>query len=283
MSDRLLRLYPEPSVTSEHTGRYLADPLVGDGHAGPFIYSNFVTSLDGRIAVAEGADAGRAVPRAIANPRDWRLFQELAGRAELLITSGRYLRELSAGTAQDVLPVSSAPEFRDIHDWRYQQGMAAQPDVMVLSTTLDFPPPARLAEQGRRVLIVTTQRAGADRRLGHEAVGAEVINCPGDADGVSGASVRELIAEQGFATAYSVTGPDVLATLAAGDALDALFLTTVHRLLSGRDFSTITRGGPLEPALDLELTSLYLDTAAPSGSSQTFARYDRRRRTGSSA
>ncbi len=280
MSDQLLRLYPEPNLALEHKGRYLTDPLADDTHAGPFIYSNFVTSLDGRIALAEGADAGRAVPRAIANPRDWRLFQELAGRAELLITSGRYLRDLSAGTAQDVLPVSTAPEFDDIHEWRRGRGMAAQPDVLVLSTSLDFPPPRRLAEQGRRILVLTTTAADPHRRREHEAVGAEVIACHGDADGVLGDSVRALIADQGFSTVYSVTGPDVLATLTRGGALDALFLTTVPRILAGRDFSTITRGAPLEPAMDLSLTSLYLDTAGQARAGQTFARYDRRRDTG---
>lgn len=275
MEAGLERLLPQPAMTVSHKGRYLEDALVPDEHVGPFIYSNFVTSLDGRIAVDEGRDAHRAVPPAIANERDWRLFQELAGRAELLITSGRYLRDLGAGTAQDVLPVSTKAPFADIHEWRREQGMTSQPAVLVLSTSLDFPAPERLIEQGREVVVLTTTDSDATRRQHHEATGAEVIAVPEANGGVDGAAVRRLVADRGYRTVYSVTGPDVLATLAAGDALDALFLTTVQRLLSGKQFSTMTRGPVLAPAVDLSLTSLYLDTAAPDGAAQTFARYDR--------
>lgn len=276
MRDELTRLYPGPAVKVAHQGRYLSDPLVSADHQGPFIYSNFVTSIDGRIALDEGPDAGRAVPRSIANPRDWRLFQELAGRADILISSGRYLRDLGSGTAQDVLPVSTDDAFSDIHEWRRTNGLAAQPAVLVLSTSLDFPPPARLIEQGREVMILTLDSADGERRQRHEAAGAEVIGCPAVNGGVDGQTIRSFVAERGFRTVYSVTGPDVLATLASAGALDALFLTTVHRLLSGRHFASILRGEALDPAMDLGLSSLYLDSLAPDGVGQTFARYDRR-------
>jgi len=44
------------------------------------------------------------VPRAIANERDWRLFQELSAQADIFLTSGRYLREWAKGQAQEILP-----------------------------------------------------------------------------------------------------------------------------------------------------------------------------------
>jgi riboflavin biosynthesis pyrimidine reductase len=277
MNAPLTRLYPEPHATRNHTGRYLDDPLAPEDHDGPFVYTNFVTSLDGRIAIAEGADAGQAVPRGIANARDWRLFQELAGHADILVTSGRYLRDLRAGTAQDVLPVSTKAAFADIHDWRHHHGMSPQPDVLVLSASLDFDPPHRLIEQDRRVIILTTPDACPDRRAHHEAAGADVVLCRSSAGAVTGGDAYAALARRGYRRVYSVTGPDVLGTLASAGVLHALFLTTVHCLLSGRDYTNFTRGNPLDPSLDLALTSMYLDASGPDGVSQTFCRYDCRR------
>ena len=58
------------------------------GQERPFIYANFVQSLDGRIAIAHPTRKGLKVPENVANDRDWRLFQELAAQADLIISSG---------------------------------------------------------------------------------------------------------------------------------------------------------------------------------------------------
>lgn len=74
--------------------------------------------MDGRIAGALPGERRQRVPAATANPRDWRLYQELAGHADVLITSGRYLRDLDASRAQDILPLGSDEAFADIRQWR---------------------------------------------------------------------------------------------------------------------------------------------------------------------
>ena len=45
--------------------------------AQPFVYANFVSSLDGRIAVVEAQTGESYVLEDLAGGRDWRLFQEL--------------------------------------------------------------------------------------------------------------------------------------------------------------------------------------------------------------
>jgi len=68
------------------------------------------TQLDGRIAVPHPTRPGLTVPETIANDRDWRLFQELAAQADLIISSGRYLRDWADGRAQEILRVDD-PKF----------------------------------------------------------------------------------------------------------------------------------------------------------------------------
>ena len=277
----LLRFYPTPGGPVALQGLYLDAPLEPRGFAGPlFVYSDFVVSLDGRIAAALPGERRQRVPAATANPRDWRLYQELAGHADLLITSGRYLRDLEAGRAQDVLPVSRDQAFADIRRLRQERGLAPQPDIAVVSGSLDFPVPQSLLRQGRRVMAFTAESAPAERVKDREREGARVIKV-GEAN-VDGGLLCDRLAEAGYRRAYSVTGARVLHTLLAARRLDTLFLTTVHRLIGGEPFTSLLQGEMLSSPAGFQLNSLYYDAAALDGVGQTFARYDRVPETSSS-
>jgi len=273
MSVPLIQLHPGPPVSRALEGCYLEASLRPEGHDGPFVYANFVSSLDGRISVPD-RHGRQKVPGGIANPRDWRLLQELAGRADLLLSSGRYLRELNAGTAQDVLPVGEAPEFADIRVWRKRAGLAPQPDVAVFSQSLDFPVPQRLLAQGRRLVVLTGPDADPQRRRRHEAAGVRVL-AVGEQGPPRGTALRAALRGLGYHCVYAITGPYVMHTLLAADMVDSLFVTTVHRVLGGSPFTSLCEGALLPAAADFRLRWLYHDTAGPGGCSQGFARYDR--------
>ena len=88
-----------------------------------------------------------------------------------------------------------------------------------------------------------------------------------------------MMAELGrrdYRSIYAVAGPAVFDTLVRAGILDRLYLTTTHQLLAGDAFDTLTRGKPLEPALNMQLSSLYLDMHAPDGASQWFSVFETR-------
>lgn len=270
----LLRLYPDPGGRVALHGLYLDGSLEPPGFAAPlFLYSNFVVSLDGRIAAAPAGERRQRVPGSTANPRDWRLFQELAGHADVLITSGRYMRDLESGRAQDILPVGSGEAFADIRQSRHERGLPPQPDVAVISGSLNFPVPRLLLQQERRVMAFTTESAPAERVRDREREGARVIRA--GRDGVDGGVLCDRLAEAGYRRAYNVTGAHVLHTLVSAGRLDALFLSTVHRLIAGEPFTSLLQGPALPSPVDFRLRSLYCDATAADGAGQTFARYDR--------
>lgn len=275
MSDQILRLYPEHAPVALR-GLYLRDPLLPPGWGERlFVYSNFVTSLDGRIATPDPRTGHGKVPPEIANPRDWRLFQELAAQADVLLTSGRYLRDLRDGLAQDVLPVSSKPEYADLHAYRADVGLPPQPDVAVMSFRLDFELPANLFEQGRKVYLFTSASLDSSDAARHRSAGAELVGFP-DSNAIPAGLVAHL-QRAGYRRLYSVTGPRVLQGLAAAGALDALFVTTVHRLIGGEPSTTLLEGSLTSP-VDFDLTRLYFDPAAKQKNiAQSLARYDRKR------
>ncbi len=273
-SPALFPLYP--TVSSERvalSGLYLHASLPAGSPQVPWLYGNFVMSLDGRISLDAGG--GCRIPGSVANPRDWQLFQELAARADCLITSGRYLRDLAAGNAQDILPLGS--DFPELQQWRQAQGKPPQPDVAVLSSALDFVLPPVLRDQGRRIWLLPTPRTPARNLAEQRAAGAEVAAYASH-ERVSGVEIREALGAKGYQRIYTVAGPQVARTLMADGSLDSLFLTVRHRVLGGQQgaFETIAEGAALAPPADFRLMWLYLDLAdRGEEAGQHFLRMDR--------
>lgn len=276
LTDSITRLFPLPGGEYELKGLYLSQELpVARGSGKPFVYSNFISSLDGRIAIFGAGRSTHQVPDSITNPRDWRLYQELAGRADILITSGRYFRQSEIDEAQDRLPVSSHPDYRDILEWRTRQGLAAQPDIAILSRSLEIPLESLGNYQQRRIIVFTGRDADAGRTARLREHGVEVIVAGADST-VDGARLVASLAALGYAGIYAIAGPDVLHTLLKARVLDRLYLTMTHQLLAGDRFDTLTRGGSLDPAMNMRLISLYLDRHAPAGASQWFSAFEPR-------
>lgn len=271
--DTLLQLYPQPTQTVPFKGAYLAHDLrqLAAQQKRPYIYGNFVASSDGRIAVPHPTSDGMVIPQNVANERDWRLFQELAAQADLLISSGRYLRDWADGRAQEILQVDD-PAFADLRQWRVSQGLTPQPDIAIISGSLDFPIPDVLQAGGRRVVVFT----GADpdpRRVKQIEAQAGQVYVVGDAR-IDGRRMMAQMAKLGYQTVYASSGPKILHMLLAAGALNRLYLTQVNRLLGGDPFSSIVQGPLLATAVDLHFNNIYLDAKGADGLDQLFVSYD---------
>jgi len=269
----VLRLYPMPHEQMPLAGLYLGLNLhrqAADGDV--LVYSNYIASMDGRISLRDANTGQFVVPDAIANKRDWRLYQELAAQADVMITSARYFRQLATGQAQDLLPVGQGKDYADLLDWRHDQGLDTQPAVAIVSNSLDIPVAALDRVQGRDIYVFTTAQADPAWETALKRHGAHVIHA-GSSEGVNGGALRRQLAGLGFSSAYMIAGPQVHGTLIRAGALDRLFLTTHHTLLGGGAFHTILQGELAAPAR-LALQTLYLD--AEPDNQQMFAQYSLR-------
>lgn len=274
MAEDILELYPNPGRKHRLKGLYLGQiPENRQLSKQPFIYSNFISSLDGRIALPGPGRNSHQLPPAIVNKRDWRLFQELAAQADLLITSARYFRQTADQEAQTELPVGSSEDFDDLRAWRIRQGLSPQPDIAVFSASLDIPVTA-LNQYRERNIILITGSAADPKKLGEmrSCSHVQVITC-GHNVNVDASLLRNKLAERGYWRVFSIAGPSVMNTLAQGNALDRLYLTITHCLLSGTEFDTFVWGPELSPAYRLPLRAMYLDTHTPGGTGQTLAIY----------
>ena len=276
MEPPLTRLFPATGDQLPLAGLYLQHQLHLQGKAGkPFVYSNFVTSLDGRIALGNPGSTTHTVPAAIANARDWRLYQELAGQADLLVTSGRYFRQSYIGEEQDRLPVGRQAEFDDIHAWRAAQGLRAQPDIAILSGSLDIPVVTLQPYAPRRILVITGDDSDPQRASALQAAGAEIIRA-GSGTRVDGRRMVEDLAALDYRSIYAIAGPAVFYTLLEAKAINRLYLTITQQLLGGTEFDTLTQGPLLSPAPGMSLLSLYHDPHAPEHAGQLLAAFESR-------
>lgn len=274
-ADTIWQLCPAPAREVALEGLYLGHDLRSQAEelGRPFVYTNYVTSIDGRIAVPRPNGKGMMVPPDTANDRDWRLFQELAVQADVIISSGRYLRDYAEGRAQEILRIYDQPQFADLGRWRAGRGLPPYPDLAVVSGSLDFPVPAFLTQSGRRVVVLTHDAADPERKHQLEAGAAQVV-VAGEGH-VSGAQTIAALGELGYRTIYMATGPRVHHLLLADNVLDRLYTTVAHRLLGGDPYSGLVEGGLLRPSVGLRLDTLYLDPHALDGLGQHFVGYTR--------
>lgn len=232
------------------------------------IYANYIASVDGRISLFNEHSDEFEVPLAIANKRDWRLYQELAAQADVMITSARYFRQLDVGKAQDLLPVGQEPEYVDLAIWRKEHGLKAQPDVVIISNSLDIPLSALDKLQDRRISILSGCNAEPNNVKKLRQAGFSVTLFASDK--VSGKLVKQWLVESAYRSAYMIAGPEVHQTLIADRVLDRLFLTTHLTLLGENSFHTVLSGS-LNAPVKLRLESMYLDQSVEDG--QIFTQY----------
>jgi riboflavin biosynthesis pyrimidine reductase len=269
----LLQLYPQVSETSLR-GLYLAHRLHELGLPGlPFVYGDFVTSLDGRIALRDAASGESRLPQALTSESDLRLLLELHAQADCLVTHGEYLRAIAESRLDDILQVGTVPGHEDLASWRQAHGLRPQPAICIASASLDFPFPASLGEHRQQVFIATGKQSEAARRRELEREGYEVA-IAGEGSYAEGRPLAAILAQKGFRSAFLLAGPRMLETMLRDEVLSRLYITLTHRLLGGESFRSMIEGTELSAAGRLKLSALYLDSQSSNGTGQLFAQFE---------
>jgi riboflavin biosynthesis pyrimidine reductase len=275
MTAKVLPLYPECGPARPVEGLYLEHRLHEIGSArSPFVYGSFVSSLDGRIAVMDAGSAEADVMQGLTNQNDFRLFQELHAQADCLITHGGYLRALAQGRLGNVLQVNATGQAGDLAEWRKQNGLAAQPAILIASGSLDFPIHPSISDHGQPVYIATGAESDPERVQALRERGFRLI-VAGEGAMVEGAPLVRALGELGYRCLYLLAGPKMLEAMLRDHQLSRLYLTMRHRLLGGERFHTLIDGPRLGELGQLTLRRLYQDRGDDRADGQWFAQFDR--------
>lgn len=276
MSKTVLRLFPPPAEEIPLRSLYLDLGLHRIGTPSePFVYANFLTSLDGRIAL-EDARGETYLPKQLTTSSDFRLFVELEAQADCLITHGGYLRALAAGRLGNILQIGLDPRHGDLAEWRAREGLTPQPAIVIASASLDFPMPDSIARCGQTCYIATGRGAEPGRVAAWRDLGYEIL-IAGEHRLVDGAPLVRALGERGYRSIYLIAGPQMLDTMLRTQRLRRLFQTITHQLLGGRSFRTLLPGAEMGGNGEMKLLSLYYDPHEPAGTGQWFAQFQRLR------
>lgn len=276
MDEPIIRLYPQPGGEQSFKGTYLAHDLrqyTSEGQA--FVYTDYIASLDGRIAIPRDDTQDMDVPRPIANDRDWRLFQELAVQADLIISSSNYIHGWAYGKAREILQVDD-PQFADLRDWRQTHDLPSQADIAIIAKDLRFSIPDVLTTEGRKAIVFTTADPDPVCVREIEKQGVQVI-VAGDQESVNGTTMVDHLTGLGYRTIFSSAGPQVFSLLLRNNVVNRLYVTHTCKIVGGNSYASLVEGDLLKPAIDLTLNSLYIDPPGQDGLSQLFITYDFRK------
>lgn len=273
MAKQLLRLFP-PSPTKvelerlylKHHGWYQPDQKK------PTVVANFLTSLDGRIAVSENSNSKPYLPKSLTSKEDFRLFLELYAQADCLITHGGYLRALAEKKLGNILQLPKDEEFKYLAVWRQQQGLKPHPDIVIASSSLNFPMHPSVQENGQKIYIATGQESEPSKREKWQQLGYEVLSA-GNSKLVEGASLVAALAERNYQHIYLIAGPKMLHTMVQDQQLDKIYLSSSHQFLGGEVFRTVLDGDLLSQCR-LQLNSLFYDEASENNCGQFFSSYE---------
>lgn len=268
----LIKLYPQPAGERPLVGTHLAQNLQAESKKKrPFVYTNYVVSMDGRIAVYDSEQERVTVPDTVANARDWRLFQELAFQADIIVCNTGYVQDVADGRLGEIMGMD-AERFADLRQWRLDQNLPPLPDTAIVSKSLNVEIAPHLVADGRRVIVFTTADSDPAKREALQKQGAEVY-AVGE-NSVDGQQLYDKLTALDYGTVYNVSGAKILHIFAAAGILDRLYVTYAHRLIGGDPFVPLLEGPLLDNPLNLQLREIYLDPHALEGHGQMFLSYD---------
>jgi riboflavin-specific deaminase-like protein len=226
-------LFPERRRTSPEelaSGLRLGDHAPPDR---PYLVLNMVSSLDGRAAIDWRT-------KGLSTELDRRLFHHLRTQADAVMVGAGTVRTERYGR------MAKSEELRDK---REREGLARDPQAVVVSGRLDLPADLPLLnEPEQRVLIATASDAvlpGVGDQVEYARVGDDLP--------LLMARLRE---QYGIRSVLCEGGPTLNSFLLAAGLVDELFLTLNPKLVGGAAALTIVAGRELVEPGELSLMSV---------------------------
>jgi riboflavin biosynthesis pyrimidine reductase len=234
------------------------------GFSQPRLYANFVSSLDGVVAICGDIQSNRMISAHSDADRFVMGLLRACADAVLVGAGTMHGSPRTLWTAEHAYP----PAARHYGELRRSRERPPRPTLAVLSGGGSIDPRHPAFEEG--ALVLTSER-GAARLRGRLPHAATILTVGAEAP-VDPAAVVEALRQQGHELILSEGGPTTFGALVAAQLVDELFMTT-SPVLAGRSPGSprlaLVEHAELLPTTIVEGTLLTLRRAG----SHLFARY----------
>ena len=220
---RLELLHDENSAPAFPLPASLRAAYGGDlGFARPRVFANFVSSVDGVVALQERAESGGIISGH--DEGDRFVMGLLRASADgVLVGAGTFRKAGPHLWYPERIFPEAAPAWAEV---RRNLGLSAHPRLVLLTASGDIDP-AHPALQDGAIVIVSPR--GEPRLRGRLPGGARLVVV--EQDPISFAKVLEIARGEGLQLLLTEGGPTLAGRLLAENLLDELFLTTSPLLL----------------------------------------------------
>jgi riboflavin biosynthesis pyrimidine reductase len=214
----------------------LAAAYGGDfGLSRPELYANFVSSVDGVVALAGAGESGRVVSGD--NEPDRFIMGLLRAAADaILIGAGSFRKADGDWWHPETVYPAAGEHFAEL---RKQLGLRPHPLLVVVTASGQIDP----TQPALRDCLVITSPQGETHLRGKLPSGARIAVL--GAKRIDGHSLLELLHAQGLQVVLTEGGPSLVGQLLEEGLIDELFLTTSPRLFgrqSGDERKSLVEG-----------------------------------------
>jgi riboflavin biosynthesis pyrimidine reductase len=197
----------------------------------PTLLVNFVSTVDGVVALGPGEEAGGGVISGFSEP-DRFVMALLRAVSDVLVVGARTIAGTSSSswTAEHLQP-DLAPAFRA---WRRDLGLAPRPTTVIVTGSGDVRLGRRGVDDPGLPVVFATTPSGA-RRLGEGELPPHVtVEVVGSGDHVLPGELATFLTRYRDQVVLSEGGPHILGSLVAADLVDEIYLTLAPQVI-GRD------------------------------------------------
>jgi riboflavin biosynthesis pyrimidine reductase len=233
MPDVLEARYGGPLEIAVHPGR-------------PTLLVNFVSTIDGVVALGPGEERGGGVISGFFEPDRLVMALLRAAADVLLVGAGTIAGSSSTDWTAEHLQPELAPAIRE---WRRDLGLAPQLTTVIVTGSGDVRLGRRGVDDPDLPVIFATTPVG-ERRLRERGLPPHVtVEVVGTGDRVLPEELGSFLSRYGGQVVLSEGGPHVVGSLVAADLVDEIFLTLAPQLI-GRagDRLGLVEGVGLTPA-----------------------------------
>lgn len=210
-----------------------------------YIVTSYVTGQD--LAIAKINPDGEArIATEVTNKVDWKkIYLRDFVVSDVIVTGTDYLKrvkKLGEG-AQNILDMMTKGEYSYLGDWREKHGLKREPDMAILSRSLDLDDlPDQLFTGGRNIMVFTTdEMANSEKADELRKKGIKVIasgNEGADGERVAGYFDKEMH----YKVAMMATGPRVLDVFMKAGEMDEVHINEVDRNIPGKVVTVLPDG-----------------------------------------